>query len=52
MASPIDVCDPSWYIDSGATHYVAAELDNPRNLNDYKWKGKLVIGNSEGMNIS
>lgn len=51
MASPSNVNNPSWYVDSGATHHVSAKLENPRYLNEYKGKGKLVISNGKGMKI-
>lgn len=51
MATLGDVCDPSWYVDSGATHHVVAKLENPKSLIEYKGKRKLVIEKGEGIKI-
>ncbi|KAH7532987.1 hypothetical protein FEM48_Zijuj04G0081700 [Ziziphus jujuba var. spinosa] len=52
MASPPDVCDPSWYVDSGTTYHITSELENPSNLTDYKGHGKVIVGNGQGMKIT
>ncbi|EXB74906.1 hypothetical protein L484_018614 [Morus notabilis] len=42
-ASPATVNDPSWYVDSGATDHVTADLANLSLQSDYKGQGKLTI---------
>ena len=49
VASPATVNDPSWYVDSGATDHVTADLNNFSLRADYKGKEKLTIGNGNSV---
>ena len=44
--------DHNWYVDSGATNHVTANLQNLTLQQDYKGKGKLTIGNGSQLPIS
>lgn len=44
--------DPAWYMDSGATNHVIAELDNIDINTTYKGKKKLMVGNGKYLNIT
>lgn len=44
--------DQNWYVDSGATNHMTADLQNLVIQNDYKGKGKLIVGNGSELNIS
>ena len=44
--------DHNWYVDSGATNHVTANLQNLNLHQDYKGKGKLTIGNGSKLQIS
>lgn len=44
VATPTTVNDPSWYVDSGTTDNVIADLNNLSLRSDYKGKDKLTIG--------
>lgn len=46
------VNDPSWYVDSGATAHVTADLANLSLSSDYKGKEKLTVGNGNSLPIS
>ena len=52
IASPETVNDPSWYVDSGATNHIIADLNNLHVKDDYKGKGKIVVGNGHSLLIS
>ena len=43
--------ESSWFLDSGATNHVSAELNNLSSRSDYKGKEKLVVGNDSELNI-
>lgn len=51
-ATAVDVSDPAWYIDSGATHHVSSNINHPQQLMEYKGNGKLLIGNGKCMKIT
>ena len=44
MATPETVMDDSWYLDSGATHYLTNDLNNLSFSEPYKGNKKLIIG--------
>ena len=52
IASPETVNCPSWYVDSGATNHITADLNNLHVKDDYKGKGKIVVGNGHSLLIS
>ncbi|KAL5842030.1 hypothetical protein ACOSQ3_012633 [Xanthoceras sorbifolium] len=45
IASPSTVADPAWYIDSGATNHITADLNNLSLKNEYRGNEKLAVGN-------
>ncbi|KAL5766826.1 hypothetical protein ACOSP7_017443 [Xanthoceras sorbifolium] len=52
IASPSTVADPAWYIDSGATNHITADLNNLSLKNEYKGNEKLAVGNGNLLPIS
>ena len=52
FVSPKIVNDPSWYMGSGPTNHVTSYLNGLSLKNDYKGKGKLIIGNGQNLSIS
>ncbi|PON91412.1 Zinc finger, CCHC-type, partial [Trema orientale] len=46
------VNDGAWYMDSGATNHVTADLSNLALQADYKGKEKLAVGNGSQLSIS
>ena len=52
IASPKDVKDTSWFLDSGATHHVANRGDSLRAKNEYSRHGKLMIGDGTELPIT
>lgn len=52
MASPEDVCHPFWYVESEAKHQVSSDMKAPQQLTEYKCKGKLIMGNGQGMKVT
>ena len=52
VASPSSVRDSAWYMDSGATNHVTAELSNLSIQNGYKGNEKLSVGNGSQLVIS
>ena len=44
--------DQNWYVDSRATNHVTVNLQNLSFQQDYKGKGKLIVGNGSQLNIS
>lgn len=44
--------DQNWYVDSGATNHVTADLQNLSIKSDCKGKGKLIVGNGSELKIS
>ncbi|KAL5843241.1 hypothetical protein ACOSQ4_009199 [Xanthoceras sorbifolium] len=52
IASPSTVADPAWYIDSGATNHITANLNNLSVKNEYKGNERLVVGNGNLLPIS
>ena len=52
VASPQTVDDSSWYMDSGATYHITANLNNLSLQQDYKRKEKIVVGNGHSLPIS
>lgn len=51
-ASPSTVNDPAWYVDSGATNHITADLNNLALRTDYKGKEKFLVGNGQSLHIS
>ena len=47
-----DQDDQNWYVDSGATNHVTANLQNLSLHQDYKVKCKLIVGNGSQLKIS
>ncbi|KAL5827956.1 hypothetical protein ACOSQ3_019798 [Xanthoceras sorbifolium] len=43
IASPSTVADPAWYIDSGATNHITADLNNLSVKNEYKGNERLAV---------
>ena len=52
FVSPKTVSDPSWYMGSGPTIHVTSYLNVLSLKNDYKGKGKLIIGNGQNLFMS
>lgn len=52
IGTPMIVADDSWYLDSGATNHVTADISNLTTKVDYKGKGKLVVANGFTLSIS
>ena len=52
VATSDTIHDPAWYVDSGATSHVTADLDNLSINSEYKGKGKLYVGNGNSLTIS
>ena len=52
VASSHTVDDSSWYMDSGATNHITANLNNLSLQNDYKGKEKIIVGNGNSLSIS
>ncbi|KAL5839772.1 hypothetical protein ACOSQ4_012380 [Xanthoceras sorbifolium] len=50
-ATPETVADPSWYVDSGATNLVTADMYNLTLSNEYKGNAHLIVGNGEKLPI-
>lgn len=44
--------DPAWYVDSGATNHITADLNNLALRTDYKGKEKFLVGNGQSLHIS
>ncbi|KAL5736516.1 hypothetical protein ACOSQ2_031304 [Xanthoceras sorbifolium] len=51
-ASPESVNDQAWYVDSGATNHVTADLNNLSLKQEYRGNDKLVIGDGNHLHIS
>ena len=52
VASPQTVGDASWYVESGATNHITADLNNLSLQRDYKGKDKITVGNGHTLRIS
>ncbi|PON73930.1 hypothetical protein PanWU01x14_054800, partial [Parasponia andersonii] len=52
LVSPATVVDSAWYLDSGDTNHVTADLNNLYVKSDYKGKEKLLVGNSSKLSTS
>ncbi|KAL5751167.1 hypothetical protein ACOSP7_025770 [Xanthoceras sorbifolium] len=52
IASPSTVAGPTWYIDSGATNHITADLNNLSVKNEYKGNERLAVGNGNLLPIS
>ena len=52
LASPESVLDTSWYVDSGATNHIIADMKNLCLTADYKGKQKLMVGNGKIRDIT
>jgi hypothetical protein len=44
--------DTNWYQDSGATHHITSELNNPTFRDTYKGSDRVNTANGQGMHIS
>ena len=52
FATPESVMDQAWYVDSGATNHVTANLNNLSVRSEYKGNDKLYVGNGNQLKIS
>ncbi|PON69507.1 hypothetical protein TorRG33x02_259330 [Trema orientale] len=52
LALPTTVVDSAWYLDSGATNHVTADLNNLYVKSDYKGKEKFLVENGFKLSIS
>ncbi|PON45986.1 Zinc finger, CCHC-type [Parasponia andersonii] len=52
VATNTAVNDGAWYMDSGATNHVTADLSNLVLQADYKGKQKFTVGNGSQLSIS
>ena len=52
IASPKDVDDASWFLDSGATHHVTTHGDSLTSKTEYSGSGKLMLGDGTELPIS
>ena len=52
IASPKDVEDTSWFLDSGATHHVANRGDSLTVKNENSGHGRLMIGDGTKLPIA
>ena len=52
IASPTTVNDASWFLDSGATHHVAATSDSMTTKSKYSGNGKLALGDGSHLPIT
>ncbi|GAA0151098.1 hypothetical protein LIER_09890 [Lithospermum erythrorhizon] len=51
IATPSTIQDSSWYVDSGATNHITADLQNMSLYNDYSGSDKITVGNGESILI-
>ncbi|KAL5856782.1 hypothetical protein ACOSQ3_004240 [Xanthoceras sorbifolium] len=51
-ATPETVADQSWYVDSGATNHITADMNNLSMRSEYRGKEKLIVGNGNQLTIS
>lgn len=49
---PINISDPTWYVEMRATHHISSSLDNTQKAVDYKGNGRLTMGNGQHMKIT
>ena len=52
IASPTIVNDASWFLDSGATHHVAATSDSMTTKSEYSGNSKLALGDGSHLPIT
>ncbi|GAA0157982.1 transmembrane signal receptor [Lithospermum erythrorhizon] len=52
IATPSTIQDPSWYIDSGATNHITADLNNLSLYHDYHGSDKISVGNGQTLPIN
>ncbi|GAA0165293.1 hypothetical protein LIER_43710 [Lithospermum erythrorhizon] len=52
IATPSTIQDPSWYIDSGATNHITANLNNLSIYHDYDGSDKINVENGQTLPIN
>lgn len=52
IASPNTPSDPSWYVDSGATNHLTADLNNLSMHSEFNGDDQIEVGNGMGLTIS